>query len=70
MNGKEIERLLTLIDQNIASNRASLSNEFFRYLEGHKADAVEELRSTGGVTVPTAFGRMRFSLQELQQAAA
>lgn len=69
MNGPEIERLLTLIDQNIAENGAAMNDEFFRYLDDHRAEALEQLRATGVVSVQTSLGNMRVSLQELQHAA-
>ena len=70
MNGSEIERLLTLIDENIEQNSAARNAEFFRYLGDHRREALEQLRTTGAVVVKTSFGDMSASLEDLRRAAA
>ena len=70
MNGREIERLLTLIDENIAQNERRFSDEVFSYLQQNEVEAIRQLRETQQLEVPTTRGRIMFTLQELQAAAA
>ena len=70
MNGREIEHLLTLMDENITSGRASLRSEILSYFQDHESLVLAELRSAHKVAVPTSAGEVNIKLSDLQALIA
>ena len=70
MNGREIEHLLSGIDENILRGRASLRDEIFAYLLGHESEVLAALRSSDKVIVPTSSGPVEINLSALQALVA
>ncbi len=70
MNGREIEHLLSGIDENILRERASLRDEIMAYLLGHESEVLAALRSSDKVTVPTSSGPVEINLSALQALVA
>ena len=70
MNGFEIERLLTLIDQNIALTTASRDEEVIEYVKQHEVEVLGNLRRDGHYDVPSSLGTVHLSLDDLEAAAA
>lgn len=70
MNGREIEHLLSLMDENILRGQASLRSEIFSYLFDHESEVLTALRSSDKVTVPTSSGPVEINLAELQAIVA
>lgn len=70
MNGREIEHLLTLMDANIDSGRASLRSEILSYFQDHESLVLAELRSAHKVAVPTSAGEVNIKLSDLQALIA
>lgn len=70
MNGFEIERLLTLIDQNIALTTASRDEEVIEFVKQHEDEVLGTLRREGYFDVPTSLGVVHLSLHDLEAAAA
>jgi hypothetical protein len=65
MNGREIEHLLSGIDENILLGRTSLRQEIFSYLLTHEAEVLTALRMSDKVTVPTSSGPIEINLSAL-----
>jgi hypothetical protein len=70
MNGREIEHLLSGIDENILRGRASLRNEILEYLLGHEPEVLAALRSSDKVIVPTSSGPVEINLSALEALVA
>ena len=70
MNGREIEHLLSGIDENILRGRASLRHEILAYLLGHEPEVLAALRSSDKVIVPTSSGPVEINLSALQALVA
>lgn len=70
MNGREIEHLLSLIDENILRGEASLRSEIMSYLFDHEPEVLAALRSSDKVMVPTSSGPVQINLSELQALVA
>jgi hypothetical protein len=70
MNGREIEHLLSLMDENILKGRASLRTEIISYLTDHEDEVLTALRNSGKVNVPTSFGKFEIDLTELEALVA
>lgn len=64
MNGREIEHLLSLIDENIL--RDARKYEILAYLRDHETDALAALRSSEKLTVPTSSGSVEINLADLK----
>ena len=69
MSGWELERMLTLIDENIEINQKRMWREIMDYMRDHEAEAVHQLSTTKNLTVPTSFGPRSISLKELESIA-
>ena len=70
MSGREIENLLSVIDESILSGRASVRGEILSYLLSNETTVLESLRSSDKVTVPTSSGPFEINLTELQDLVA
>ena len=70
MNGREIEHLISAIDENFQLGRASLRREIFAYFRNHEAETLRQLRETEKVTIPTSFGSVEILLKDLQALVA
>lgn len=70
MNGREIEHLLSGIDENILRGLASLRDEIVAYLLGHESEVLAALRSSDKVIVPTSSGPVEINLSALQALVA
>ena len=70
MNGREIEHLISAIDENIQLGRASLRREIFTYFRDYESETLRQLRENDKVTVPTSFGPIEILLADLQALAA
>ncbi len=68
MNGREIEHLLSLIDQNMLRNTRRA--EILAYLRDNEPAVLGALRSTEKVTVPTSSGSVEINLADLQALVA
>ncbi len=54
MNGTQLERVLNLIDANLALNR----DEIIRYIQDHETEIVEQMDKYGKIEIPTSVGRV------------
>lgn len=70
MNGREIEHLLSVMDENITSSRAYLRSEILSYFQDHESEVLAELRSAHKVAVPTSAGEVSIKLSDLQALIA
>ena len=70
MNGREIEHMLSAIDENFQIGRASLRKEIMAYFRNHEPETLRQLRETEKVTVPTSFGPVELLLTDLQALVA
>ena len=70
MNGREIEHLLSAIDDNILLGKAVLRREIFSYFRDHEPEVLTELRIAKKVTVPTSSGSIEIKLADLQSLVA
>jgi hypothetical protein len=66
MSGRELESVLTLIDENIETTQKRLWDEVMAYLRDHEDDAVRQLSATRSMVVPTSVGPRSVSLAELE----
>jgi hypothetical protein len=66
MNGWELERLLTMIDENIEENEVRLRAEILRFIQNHEDDVVDQLRKKEVARIPTSFGDFALSLVDLR----
>ena len=53
MNGNDVERLFQAIEESLKTDREFVE----RYLEEHRADLIEQLRTKGFAEIPTSTGR-------------
>ena len=70
MNGREIENLLRLIDENVASTTAQLDEELIDYVKQHQAEVLAALRSGRQYKIPTSLGPVSLHPDQLTAAAA
>ena len=70
MNGREIEHLLSGIDENILRGRASLRAEILAYLFEHEQEVLTALRTSDKVTIPTGSGPVEINLSALEALVA
>ena len=70
MSGIEIERMLRMIDANLAANTKVREAEILSYLNEHGQDVVEELRTRGVASIPTSTGTVTIPMSALETAAA
>ncbi len=70
MNGREIENLLILIDQNVAATTVQLDREVIDYVKRHQDEVLDVLFRNRQVDIPTSLGPIRVSMDELESAAA
>ena len=70
MNGREIEHMLSAIDENFQIGRASLRKEILAYFRNHESETLRQLRETDKVTVPTSFGPVEMLLTDLKALVA
>jgi hypothetical protein len=70
VNGREVEHVLSLIEQNVSSNRVLLRSEIFRFIEKHQDEVVAQLRRSASVRIPTSYGEMTLDLADLRKAVA
>lgn len=66
MNGIAIERVLSLIDDNIDLTKA----EVLKYIEEHQHDVIQQLRTTGEARIPTTGGVVIIPMSVLEASAA
>jgi hypothetical protein len=66
MSGRELEQMLTLIDENIEMNDKRVWREIMDYIRDHEEDAVHQLSTTQSLTVPTFIGPRSISLKQLK----
>lgn len=64
MNGKQIEDLLRLIDNNMDLTR----DEAGRYMRDHQQEIVDSLYKTGSATIRTSGGDLVLRPTDLQNA--
>ena len=70
MNGREIEHVLGLIDENVEENGKRVRAEMFRFIADHEDDVLSQLRATESARIPTSWGMMTVHLADLRQLAA
>jgi hypothetical protein len=69
MNGIQIERVLTLIDGSIHSNMNDVHAEILSYLGDHEEQLAQEISSKGYALIPTRFGSVKISREDLAVSA-
>ena len=69
MSGRELEGVLTLIDENIQTTQQRVWNDVMSYLREHEDEAVQQLNDSKAMVVPTSFGPRSVSLAELESWA-
>ncbi|WP_263382793.1 hypothetical protein [Granulicella arctica] len=70
MNGRELEHVLSLIEQNVSANQVLLRSEIFRFIEKHQDEVVAQLRHSATARIPTSYGEMTLNLADLRKAVA
>jgi len=70
MNGLQIERVLELIDSNIDTHREGLHTEILAYLVANGERLAREISEKGYGEIPTRFGLVRISREDVEAAAA
>ncbi len=70
MNGKQIEHVLDLIDNNINSNMESVRAEMLAYLRGHMDQLAREIAQRGYGEIPTHIGTVTISREDVEAAYA
>ncbi len=70
MNGREIEHLLSVIDESILRGKASLRAEIMRYLCEHEHEVIDSLQTTSKVVIPTTSGPVELLLPQLEALVA
>jgi hypothetical protein len=71
MNGIQIEHILNLIEDKAESNRYSIRREVTDYLknETNMRDVAKELAEKGQVVIPTTYGGITLTTEDLKLAA-
>lgn len=71
MNGIQIEHILNLIEDKAESNRYSIRREVTDYLKDktHMRAVVQELAEKGQVAIPTTYGGIMLTTEDLKLAA-
>ncbi len=67
MNGWELERLLTMIDENLEENGVRLRAEILRFMKNHEDAVVEQFRRSASARIPTSFGDFLLRLSDLRK---
>lgn len=70
MNGIQIEHLLNLIEDQASSSRPYVRRELAEFINDHKAEIVEELARYGETSIPTSYGAIRLTREDLTLAVA
>ncbi|HEY0264199.1 MAG TPA: hypothetical protein VGC07_06730 [Granulicella sp.] len=70
MNGRELEHVLSLIDENVSANQALRCSEIFRFIENHEDEVLAQLREHKAAQIPTSFGDITLNLSDLLKAIA
>lgn len=70
MNGIQIEHVLNLIDDNIVRNRQQIRHEVLSYLEQHPDDIAKKLAEDGQILIPTSYGKIKLTTEDLKMVAA
>ena len=70
MNGREIEKLLSLIDESVDASRRSLRAEIFRYIQDSEQVVLDGLRNQGQFSIPTSSGPYMLRLADLEALVA
>jgi hypothetical protein len=70
MNGWELERLLTFIEENIAANEVRLRAEIIRFIQKHEDAVLDQFRAHQSAVIPTSFGEIVLDLADLRAAVA
>ncbi len=70
MNGHDLERVLSLIDENIGFNQIRLRSEIIRFIQGHEDVVLDQLRAHESAVIPTSFGEIVLDLADLRAAVA
>jgi len=66
MNGIQIERILTMIDESLDITKG----EVLRYITENQDEIVVQLERDGEAWVPTSAGRVRIPLSVVEEAVA
>ncbi len=70
MNGLQIEHILDLIEQKSRQNRPLVRREISGYLRGHEEVILDQLAKYGEASIPTTFGSIKLTTEDLALAAA
>ena len=70
MNGLQIEHILDLIEQNSARNRPLLRQEISGYLVENEETILTQLARFGEASIPTTFGSIKLTRDDLALVAA
>lgn len=70
MNGHDLERVLSLIEENIGANQIRLRSEIIRFIQNHEDEVLDQLRSTESATIPTSSGEITLNLADLREVVA
>ena len=70
MSGYEVERVLSLINENIGANDVLLRSEVFQFIEDNEDLVLDQLRAHESATIPTSFGKITLNLDDLRRAVA
>ena len=70
MNGHDLERVLSLIDENIGDNQTRLRFEIIQFIQNYEDFVVDQLRANESATIPTSAGEITLNLADLREAVA
>jgi Lhr-like helicase len=70
VNGRELEHVLSMIEENISANQTILRSEVFRFIKRNEDEVVAQLRKNARARIPTSFGEMILNLADLHKAVA
>jgi hypothetical protein len=70
LNGHDLERVLSLIDENIGDNQTRLRFEIIQFIRNHEDFVVDQLRANESATIPTSAGEITLNLADLREAVA
>ncbi len=70
MNGHDLERVLSLIDENIGANQVRLRSEIIQFIQDHEDQVLDQLRMHESASIPTSLGEITLNLSDLREAVA
>lgn len=65
MDSTQIDHLLNLIEEKSASQRIAARHEAAVYIQRHMSDIAERLEKKGSVTIPTSYGDVTLTAEDV-----